>query len=90
MAAPHLDGRILRRATAGDVDVLVGRILTPVTGVDELLDLGLVIDLAGDTRLSVPLDGTDPVGPEVAEYEEHIWRPGDEPSARRPPPVPPS
>ena len=52
-----------------------------------MLDLGLVLDLANGTRLSVPLDGTDLGsdldGAEIAQFQGEttsmvVWRPGDE------------
>jgi hypothetical protein len=77
------DGMVLRRPDPGYADSLLALINVHVVAVDELLDLGLVIEFEDDTRLTLPLDGTDTEGPEVAEFPGPdgymVWRPEDEP-----------
>ena len=64
----HRDGSVLHHGQPGFNDALIQLIDQRVTGVDEVLDLGLVLDLDnGAVRLTIPLDGTDLVGPEIAE-----------------------
>ena len=81
----HSENRILTRNDSAYCDSLVDLIGVRLRAVDELLDLGLVLDFEGGARLAVPLDGTDLVGAEIAEYTNRthdrgmIWRPGDEP-----------
>ena len=79
----HRASAVLKREAPGYADALIGLINAHVTAVDELLDLGLVLDFETGLRLTVPLDGTDTVGPEVAEFAGPdgfmVWRPGDEP-----------
>jgi hypothetical protein len=81
----HREATVLKRPDAGYTDALIGLINTPLAAVDELLDYGLVLDFADGTRLTVPLDGTELVGSEVAEYVDKrperwmVGRPGDEP-----------
>ncbi len=77
-------GSLLKHPAEGYNDALIALIGRRLDGVDEILDLGLVFDLEHEhgAMLSVPLDGTDLVGPEVAEFagtEWIVWRPGDEP-----------
>jgi len=76
------DGATLSRGAAGYADALVGLVRVAVTAVDELLDLGLVVDFANGARLVIPLDGTDLVGAEVVNFRGAAgfisWRPGDE------------
>jgi hypothetical protein len=72
---------VLKHPAPGYNDALIGMIGRNVVGVDEVLDLGLVIELEGGARLSVPLDGTDLGGPEIAEWPGDpwiVWRPDDE------------
>ena len=61
---------VLEHGDAGYADALIGLIDTHVTGVDEFLDLGLVLDFANGVRLAIPLDGTDLTGPEIAMYSD--------------------
>ncbi len=79
----HCAGAVLKRDDLGYADALVGLIDAHLISVDELLDFGLVLDFDTDVRVTVPLDGTDLVGPEVAEFAGPdgfmVWRPGDEP-----------
>ena len=73
-----------RHADPGYADALVSLIGTPLSAVDEMLDLGLVLDFACGARLAVPLDGSGlDGGAEIAAYadDEHllVWRPGEPP-----------
>lgn len=85
MPRVRTDSAVFRNGDAGYADRLVALIGTPLVAVDEVLDLGLVLAFANDVRLTVPLDGTDATGPEVAECTASesrgsmVWRPGDEP-----------
>jgi hypothetical protein len=79
----HHGSTLLQRKDSGYADTLISLINARVTAVDELLDLGLALDFDTDVRLTIPLDGTDATGPEIAEFagpDGHmVWRPGDEP-----------
>jgi hypothetical protein len=78
----HRSGGDLRRDDLGYADVLLALIGKLIVGVDEVLDRGLTLDFDDGTRLSVPLDGTDSVGPEVAMFNgEHsrVWMTGEPP-----------
>lgn len=83
-------GHILQRPDARYAGTLIGLIGVRVSAVDELLDQGLALDFDDGTRLTIPLDGSELVGAEVAEYtnrrsqETMVWRPGDEPIAWQP------
>ncbi len=85
MPRVRTDAAVLRSGDVGYADALVALIGTPLAAVDEVLDLGLVLRFENGVALTVPLDGTDVVGPEIAECgasESHgfmVWRPGDEP-----------
>ncbi len=68
----HAD-QVLTRPDPGYQDLLVGLIGAPVTAVDEILDLGLVLAL-GPTRLAIPLDPTEADTPEAAEYTSRDHR----------------
>jgi hypothetical protein len=85
----HAEQR-LTRSDPGYLDLLVGLIGSPVTAIDEILDLGLVL-VFGPTRLAIPLNPREVDGPEAAEYTSRdnktwIWRPGDELIDWLPPP----
>lgn len=81
---PRLCGgaSVLHRADSGSADALLALIGRRPVAVDELLDLGLVLDFEGGVRLAVPLDGTDAAGPEVAWFggdSGGVWDAGDPP-----------
>jgi hypothetical protein len=81
----HRSGGELRRDDPGYADALLAQIGKLLVGVDELLDLGLALDFDDGTRLSVPLDGTDSVGPEVAMFngeQSRVWMTGELPFTR--------
>lgn len=76
----HREGSVLHHGQPGFNDALIGLIDKRVTGVDEVLDLGLVIHLAdGRLGLSIPLDGTELTGPEIAVFTGKtgwfVWQP---------------
>ncbi len=82
MPAVHLpDGEHLEQGTIGYADALVGQIGASLLRTDELLDLGLVLDLDSGVRLAMPL-GVAPF-PEVAEFHGQeggwIWTGGEPP-----------
>jgi hypothetical protein len=84
----HRAGEVLNHGDPGYTDALVGLIDETVSAVDELLDLGLVINFSAGTKLVVPLDGTGTGGwGDIAEYgvrdredgrEEMTWTVGDD------------
>jgi hypothetical protein len=72
----------LRQGDAGYIDALVGLVGAVLAGVDEILDLGLVLNFNDGRRLIEPLDGRSlKTGPEIAEYSDDqtlmIWGTGD-------------
>ena len=87
----HRASDALKHTDMGYTDSLIALIGTQLTAVDERLDYGLTLDFADGTRLAVPLDGTDAVAGEIAEFHDidgewTVWRPGDEPIEWLPPP----
>jgi hypothetical protein len=72
----HTGSAILRRPDPGYADALISLIDHRLASAVEMLDLGLVLDFENQKRLSIPLDGTDSRGPEVAVFNEtvtHVW-----------------
>lgn len=80
----HREETVLRRGDAGYAESLIALIGRRLVAADELLDLGLTLDFEERTRLTIPLDGTDCNGPEVAMFDGHpggFWQPGSPPFA---------
>jgi hypothetical protein len=78
------EATLLRQTEAGYLDALVDLIGVSLSGVDELLDLGLVLDFANGQRLVIPLDGSGLEGGyEIAEFASDgplvVWRPNEPP-----------
>lgn len=76
-------GTVLRRSDRGYADALVDLIGLRLSEVDEILDLGLVLRFAETARLSMPLDGSEAKGPELAMFDGAesglmVWSSGDE------------
>lgn len=71
------ENMVLNHLSAGYSDTLISLINTPLSRVDDVLDLGLVFDFAGGSRLTVPLDDPDFSGPEIAVFhganEIAVW-----------------
>ncbi len=84
----HCADEILNHGNPAYTDSLIGLINVTVSAVDELLDLGLVINFSSGIKLVVPLDGTG-TGEwgDIAEYgvrnqdggsDEMMWTMGDD------------
>jgi hypothetical protein len=81
MPGIHLADSVKRPGDPGYADLLVGQIGAKLSGVDEWLDLGLVLDLDSGARLAVSLELAP--FPEVAEFSGTaggwIWTGGEPP-----------
>ena len=69
------DEKNLKPGDLGYADALVGQIGATLTGSDELLDLGLILEFDNDVQLTVPLD--EAPFPEAARFDgresRRIW-----------------